>query len=138
PQVRPLLGKQVKHAIVATYSDYIAAVTPMEVPEFVKAARASFGDPGAVSWSDALAADYRPLAETAGPDDLAALIYTSGTTGRSKGGMHSHRTLQTTAIGAAIWEGFTADSVALATAPFFHVFFFKDTATTEIYTGATI
>lgn len=138
PQVRPLLGKQVKHVIVATYSDYIESVTPMEVPEFVKAARASFGDPGAVSWSDALAADYRPLAETAGPDDLAALIYTSGTTGRSKGCMHSHRTLQTTAIGAAIWEGFTADSVALATAPFFHVTGMQHSMNTSIYTGATI
>jgi len=137
-QVRPLLGKQVKHAIVATYSDYIDAATPMEVPEFVKAPRAGFSDPGAVLWADAMAADYRPLPPAAGPDDLASLIYTSGTTGRSKGCMHTHRTLQTTAIGAALWEGFTADSVALATAPLFHVTGMQHSMNVSVYTGATI
>ncbi len=137
-QVRPLLGKQVKHAIVATYSDYLDGSTSMEVPEFVKAPRASFSDPGAVSWSDALGAEYRPLPAAAGPDDLAALIYTSGTTGKSKGCMHTHRTLMTTAIGAAIWENFTAESVALATAPLFHVTGMQHSMNVSLYTGATI
>jgi fatty-acyl-CoA synthase len=137
-QARPLLGQQVKHAIVATYSDYIDAETPMEVPDFVRAPQANLNDPGAVSWSDAMAADYKPLHAAGGPDDLASLIYTSGTTGRSKGCMHTHRTLNTTAIGAAIWEGFTADSVALATAPFFHVTGMQHSMNVSVYTGATI
>jgi fatty-acyl-CoA synthase len=137
-QARPLLGGLVKHAIVATYSDYIASDSPMDVPAFVKAPRAALNDPGAVPWADAMAADYKPLPAEAGPDDLASLIYTSGTTGRSKGCMHTHRTLNTTAIGAAIWEGFTADSVALATAPFFHVTGMQHSMNVSVYTGATI
>lgn len=137
-QVRPLLGKQARHAIVATYSDYLAEATPMEIPEFVKAPRASFTDPGAVSWSDALGADYKPLPAVALADELAALIYTSGTTGKSKGCMHTHRTLMTTAVGAAIWEGFNADSVALATAPLFHVTGMQHSMNVSIYVGATI
>lgn len=138
PQVRPLLGKAVRHAIVAAYSDYIDAATPMQMPDFVSAPRAGFNDPGAVSWADAIAADYKPLPAASGPDDLASLIYTSGTTGRSKGCMHTNRTLNTTAIGAAVWEGFTADSVALATAPFFHVTGMQHSMNVSVYTGATI
>jgi fatty-acyl-CoA synthase len=137
-QVKPLLGEQARHVIVATYSDYLTETTSLEIPEWVKAPRASFTDPGAVSWSDALAADYKPLPANAAPDDLAALIYTSGTTGKSKGCMHTHRTLMITAVGAAVWEGFTADSVALATAPLFHVTGMQHSLNASIYSGATI
>jgi fatty-acyl-CoA synthase len=137
-QIRPLLGKQARHAIIATYSDYLAETTTLEIPEFVRAPRATFTDPGAVSWSDALGANYKPLPANAAPDDLAALIYTSGTTGKSKGCMHTHRTLMTTAVGAAVWEGFNADSVALATAPLFHVTGMQHSMNVSIYTGATI
>ncbi|HEX4987098.1 MAG TPA: long-chain fatty acid--CoA ligase [Burkholderiales bacterium] len=137
-QVRPLLGRQVKHVIVATYSDYLTADTDLEVPEFVKAPHRAAADPGAVSWTDAMAADYRPLPAAAQAGDLAAILYTSGTTGRSKGCMHTHRTVMTTLVGGALWEGFTADSVALATAPFFHVTGMQHSMNASIYTGATI
>ena len=137
-QMRPLLGKQVKHAIVATYSDCLGEGAALEIPEFVREPRENFTDPGAVSWFDALGADYKPLPANAAPDDLAALIYTSGTTGKSKGCMHTHRTLMTTAVGAALWEGFNADSVALATAPLFHVTGMQHSMNASIYAGATI
>jgi len=138
PQVRPLLGAQVKHALVATYSDYLSEATPLEISEAIRAPRIEFTDPGVVSWADAMAADYKPLASAAGPDDLAALIYTSGTTGKSKGCMHTHRTLMTTLVGAVVWEGFSADSVALATAPFFHVTGMQHSMNASIYSGASI
>src|SRR5258708_15107328 len=105
PQVRPLLGKQAKHAIVATYADYLTEQTSLEMPEFARAERKAVSEPGAVSWSDALAADYKPLTAAAQPDDLAAILYTSGTTGKSKGCIHTHRTVMTTLVGGALWEG---------------------------------
>ena len=55
PQIKPLLGKQAKHAIVATYSDYLTEQTTLDIPEFARAPRKPVIDPGAVSWADALA-----------------------------------------------------------------------------------
>ena len=138
PQMQPLLGKQAKHVIVATYSDYLGEQTPLEIPEFLRASRRTVNEPGAVSWSDALAADYKPLVHSAQADDLAAILYTSGTTGASKGCMHTHRTIMHTLVGAALWEGFTADSVALATAPMFHVTGMQHSMNAPLYAGATI
>ncbi|MEO8165653.1 MAG: AMP-binding protein, partial [Betaproteobacteria bacterium] len=137
-QIKPLLGKQAKHAIVATYSDYLTEPTVLEVPDFVQAPRVAVTDPGAVSWADALAAVYKPLPSAAQPDDLAAILYTSGTTGLSKGCMHSHRTIMHTLVGAVLWEGFNADSVALATAPLFHVTGMQHSMNAPIYAGASI
>lgn len=137
-QVRPLMGRQLKHAIVATYSDYLTEPTALEVPAFLSAPRQAITDPGVVSWADALAADYKPLPPAAQPDDLAAILYTSGTTGKSKGCMHTHRSIMTTLAGAALWEGFSADSVALATAPMFHVTGMQHSMNAPLYAGATI
>jgi fatty-acyl-CoA synthase len=138
PQLKPLLGKQAKHAIVATYADYLTEPTTLDVPHSLRAAREVVNDPGAVSWSDALGADYEPLPGTAQPDDIAAILYTSGTTGKSKGCVHTHRSVMSTLVGGALWEGFTADSVALATAPFFHVTGMQHSMNAPLYAGATI
>ena len=137
-QIRPLLGKQAKHVIVATYSDYLTEATTLDVPELLRAPRHVMADPGAVSWSDAIAANYEPLEPAAQPDDLAAILYTSGTTGKSKGCMHPHRTIMHTLVGAALWEGINADSVVLSTAPLFHVTGMQHSMNAPIYAGATI
>ena len=52
--------------------------------------------------------------------------------------MHTHRTIMHTLVGAALWEGFNADSVALATAPMFHVTGMQHSMNAPIYAGATI
>jgi fatty-acyl-CoA synthase len=137
-QVRPLMGDRLKHAIVATYSDYLTETTTMDVPEFLKEPRRTITDPGVVSWADALAADYKPLPAAAHAGDLAAILYTSGTTGKSKGCMHTHSSIMATLVGAVLWEGFNADSVALATAPMFHVTGMQHSMNAPIYAGATI
>jgi fatty-acyl-CoA synthase len=51
--------------------------------------------------------------------------------------MHTHRTIMTTLVGAALWEGVMTDSVSLATAPFFHVTGMQHSMNAPIYAGAT-
>jgi fatty-acyl-CoA synthase len=87
---------------------------------------------------DALGAQCAPQPPAAQPDDLAAILYTSGTTGKPKGCMHTHHSIMTTVVGAALWEGVTADSVSLATAPMFHVTGMQHSLNAPIYAGATI
>ncbi|HWQ37573.1 MAG TPA: long-chain fatty acid--CoA ligase [Burkholderiales bacterium] len=137
-RMQPLLGRQLKHAIVASYSDYLADAADPQPPEFLRAERRLLTDPGVVSWSDALAADYSPLASEASSADLAAILYTSGTTGKPKGCMHTHSTIMATTVGAALWEMMSQDSVALATAPMFHVTGLQHSVNAPIYAGATI
>ena len=134
----PLLGRQLKHAIVASYSDYLDPEADPVPPEFLRAQKQLFTDPGVVSWSDALAADYKPLPHAAAAQDLAAILYTSGTTGKPKGCMHTHATIMATAVGAALWEMMAQDSVALATAPMFHVTGLQHSVNGPVYAGATI
>jgi fatty-acyl-CoA synthase len=116
-QFRYLIGTKLEHLIVATYADYLPGDSDVTVP--VKAGKT-------------------PQPQTARADDLAAILYTSGTTGKPKGCMHTHRTIMTTVVGAALWEGVMADSVSLATAPFFHVTGMQHSMSAPIYAGATI
>jgi len=62
-----------------------------------------------------------PGPSQAAPGDLCIMPYTSGSTGRPKGCMHTHATVLHNVVGSALWKHVTADAVALATAPFFHV-----------------
>ena len=55
------------------------------------------------------------------PDDLCMMPYTSGSTGRPKGCMHTHATVLHNVAGAVAWKHIDENTVALATAPFFHV-----------------
>jgi fatty-acyl-CoA synthase len=137
-QFRPLLGKGLDHVIVATYADYLTEATSIAVPQVLKAPRQKFSEPGVVNWYDALAAGDAPAAANTNADDLCAILYTSGTTGRPKGCMHTHRTIMCTAVGGAVWEGVSADSVCLATAPMFHVTGMQHSLHGPIYAAATI
>lgn len=135
---RQFVGTTVEHLIVASYADYLPGDSDVTVPVFVTEQGMSTTQPGVVAWMDALAAQCTPKPPTAQPGDLAAILYTSGTTGKPKGCMHTHQSVMTTAVGAALWEGVTADSVSLATAPMFHVTGMQHSLNAPIYAGATI
>jgi fatty-acyl-CoA synthase len=91
-----------------------------------------------VTWSEALAAGRDGAQPRGTPDDLCAILYTSGTTGKPKGCMHTHATVMFTAVGGALWEDLSADSVVLATAPMFHVTGMQHSMNAPIFTGATM
>ena len=138
PRLRPLIGRTLTHAIVATYSEYLTAPTSSTLPDFVTMPSTEILDPGVVGWKDAMAAAYEPRAAQARASDLCAILYTSGTTGKPKGCMHTHSTLMFTAVGGAIWEGMAADSVVLDTAPLFHVTGMQHSMNAPIFAGASI
>ena len=135
---RPLLGGTLKHAIVAAYADYLAPSAEIEIPAFLTPPARPAPDPGVVTWSDAIHADYKPLPSASGSEDLAAVLYTSGTTGKPKGCMHTHATIMATAVGGAMWEGIFQHSVALATAPFFHVTGMQHSMNAPVFAGGTV
>ena len=126
-----------RHAIVATYSDYLTEPTDLRVPAFVSEARRTFSDTGAVAWMDALAANLSPGPMTAGPDDMAVMPYTSGTTGHPKGCVHTHRSVMYNTIARHVWLQSTPDTVMLAVLPFFHVTGMQNALNGAIYLGAT-
>ncbi len=136
-QFGPLLGSGLEHLVVATYSDYLTESTSLQVPDLLCAPRGRLSAP-AVAWSDALAAGLAPSAPAARTEDLCAILYTSGTTGKPKGCMHTHQTVMCTAVGGALWEGMAPHSVALATAPMFHVTGMQHSLNAPVYCGATV
>ncbi len=133
----PLLGSILDTGIMATYSDYVDPAVAPCLPSGLGAAREP-PPAGAVAWAQALVAGAVPGPELAKPNDLCAILYTSGTTGRPKGCMHSHRTVMTTAVGGAIWEGMRPGAVLLATAPFFHVTGMQHSMNAGIYVGGSL
>ncbi len=88
-------------------------------------------------WPQALQAGHRPGPAHAGPDDLAMLPYTSGTTGLPKGCMHTHRTLMSNAVSGQ-WMHSSAESVALAVVPMFHITGMVGGVLGVVYQGATM
>ena len=136
--IQPLLGKGLNWAIIATYSEYLTQPTTLVVPEFLRTPRLQLDDARAVAWHDALAAACAPAPARATAEDLAAILYTSGTTGKPKGCMHTHATIQCTAVGGALVEGMSPGSVVLSTAPMFHVTGMQHTLNAGLYSSATI
>jgi fatty-acyl-CoA synthase len=57
----------------------------------------------------------------AGAGDMAMLPYTSGTTGVPKGCVHRHSSLMHNALAGQLWAQSSAETVALAVAPMFHI-----------------
>ena len=87
--------------------------------------------------------DFRPGAAApapsrAKPSDLCLMPYTSGSTGQPKGCMHTHMTCMHNIAGSALWKNVTADTVALATAPFFHVTGLIHSFLATVYAGGTM
>ena len=136
--LRPLLDDgTLKHAVVATYSDYLPDEAHFPIPDAARAPRAVLDHPALSGWSDACQASAPARPHRAGPDDLAVLLYTSGTTGNPKGCVHTHRSTQATAIGAAVTCNAIPDHVYLAAVPMFHVTGFQHCMNMPVYAGAS-
>ncbi len=133
-----LAGLSLPHVIVAAYRDYAGEETDLPLPEAVAAARAKIEARGVTLWTDALAAGHAPASSRAQPQDLCLMPYTSGSTGRPKGCMHTHATVMHNVLGAALWEGMHQDSVALCTAPMFHVTGLVHSLNAAVWCGATM
>ena len=72
------------------------------------------------------------------PDDLCLMPYTSGSTGNPKGCMHTHATVLHNVVGAAAWKHIDGNTVALATAPFFHVTGLVHSFLATVWAGGTM
>jgi fatty-acyl-CoA synthase len=79
-----------------------------------------------------------PAPSVARQEDLAMLPYTSGSTGKPKGCMHTHASMLHNIVGAVAWKQINASTVALATAPFFHVTGLIHSFLASVYAGATM
>jgi fatty-acyl-CoA synthase len=137
-RVEPLLGRTLKSAIVATYSDYLKEPTSLAVPDFIAAPRLEIAAPGVSLWRDVLGAALHPGALTTGPEDLCVMPYTSGTTGLPKGCMHTHRSVMQTAVAGMQWFAVQPDINLMAVAPLFHVTGMQGGMNGPLYTGNTV
>src|SRR5882757_3973245 len=139
PRVEPLLkSDELKHVIVAAYSDYLKNPTPLRVPDFVSSPRTDYREAGVSLWNDVLASNLKPGPLTAGPDDLCVMPYTSGTTGTPKGCMHTHRTIMHTTVGSMNWFASQPEMNLLAVAPMFHVTGMQGSMNGPLYNGNTV
>ncbi len=77
-------------------------------------------------------------ASSSTPDDLCMMPYTSGSTGKPKGCMHTHATVLHNVAGAVAWKHIDERTVAMATAPFFHVTGLIHSFFSAIYAGGTM
>ena len=134
--IAPLLGGNLDHGLVATYSDYIDAGTDLPLPDIVSAAAIPIA--GATAWRVAIDQALRPAPALAGADDLAVMPYTSGTTGAPKGCIHTHRSVMHTTIAGPEWCFVPKDCMVLAALPMFHVTGMQNGLTSPIYGGASI
>ena len=80
----------------------------------------------------------KPRPSISQADDLCMMPYTSGSTGQPKGCMHTHATVLHNVAGAAAWKHIDERTVALATAPFFHVTGLIHSFLAVIYAGGTM
>jgi fatty-acyl-CoA synthase len=110
---------ELRQVVVARYGDYLPQAPGFRVPEWLRAAPTAID--GTVPWQSVLAADERPGAPQAEPDDLCLMPYTSGSTGVPKACMHTHASFMHTAAGQVLWHGDNAATVFLGALPMYHV-----------------
>ena len=137
-RMQPLLGRGLKHIVVAAYSDYVNGQPDMPLPDFIAAPRQAIAGDGVVLWSDMLERRMWPGPATAGASDLAVMPYTSGTTGHPKGCMHAHRSVMYNVLSGVQWLASQQDSVVLSVLPFFHVTGMQGGMNGPLYSGSTV
>jgi fatty-acyl-CoA synthase len=137
PNVEPLLGRTVKHLIVACYADSLTVATDLEVPEVLTAPRKEVRGAGITMWKDALAQGIVPQPHRSTADDLCVMPYTSGTTGEPKGCVHQHRQVMHTIVASAMWTNVSHEDRGLGVLPMFHVTGMQHSMNIGIYLGMT-
>lgn len=140
PFAIPLLDEDCLQTIIAaTYAEMADPTCDIPLPNGLAQLDAdAIRFPGVVRWRDALAHDLPPDRHLATPDDLAVIPYSSGTTGQPKGCMHSHRTVQVTAIGGVVWNPMAYTDISLSVLPMFHVTGMQAALNGPIYAGGTM
>lgn len=137
----PVVAEAAMHSahrvLLVTYADYLDEASSARAPDFIRERRRELRDPRITYWADALAAHHRPTAAAAAAADPCLIAYTSGTTGTPKGALHTHRSVMSTLVGAAVWSPIRQDDVVLAVLPFFHVTGMQWSMNAPIYAGAT-
>jgi len=131
-------ANSLRRVLVVTYSDYLDRASRERAPEFIRETRRELADARVTYWTDALAAKAVPQPSVAGPGDHSVIVYTSGTTGVPKGALHTHRSVMSTVVGAAVWSPIVQDDVVLAVLPYFHVTAMQWSMNGPLYAGATI
>ncbi|MGJ3255178.1 MAG: long-chain fatty acid--CoA ligase [Alcanivorax sp.] len=139
PAMAPVVGMvNLRHVIVAAYSDYLTRDTDLPLPAEVEAPAVALNNPAHIAWKEAIGAGETPSELLVGPDDLAVFPYSSGTTGAPKGCMHTHRSVMATCVQGGVWSHGTTESVTLATLPYFHVTGMQGSMNSPIYGGSLI
>jgi long-chain acyl-CoA synthetase len=77
---------------------------------------------GAAAETPQTLADFREVAKSVEPDDLATLIYTSGTTGNPKGVMLTHNNIRSNVEATRNILPFVGNDVSLSFLPLSHIF----------------
>jgi len=137
--VRPLLGgKPLRHAIVATYTDYLREPPNVALPDVLREPRGECAGDGVVHWGKAMEAARPAPPRPPGPDDWCVIPYSSGTTGAPKGCLHTHRTAMANVFANVNWNPAPPESVWLASLPLFHATGMQNAMNLPIWHGAAI
>jgi len=120
--------------LVGKLSQYLPKEPELPIPDFMKTDfPIKFGD----LWENVLNKFDPPKLEIT-PDDIAMIPYTAGTTGTPKGCIHTHNTVLSNGIAAAVWERVTSSAIHLSTLPFYHVTGLIHSLISPIYTGSAM
>ena len=134
-----LITGAISHLIVANYSDMTNPDYDLSLPySLCERDPALLRKLGYLMWQDVINSAHPAAPAKRSANDLAVIPYSSGTTGNPKGCMHSHYTVNVTAVGGVIWHQFEENSVSLSTLPMFHVTGMQGAMNGPIYAGGTL
>jgi len=135
-RLEPIVDTDLNHVVLFAYSEGTDSRDP-DAPDWFTAPAQCPEHVAVSGWQQALAAGLEPQTPTADPHDICLIAFTSGTTARPKGCTHTHHSLMTAAVTAAMWRGDTAETTFLGASPMFHMQGLQALINTTTYLGAT-